>query len=219
MKGHMGSKRILLIGGGGHCRSVLDCLLGTDGYGDIAIIDRQDTERKVILGIPVIGTDDDLLDLHHAGWTDAFVSLGSIGDSLRRKCLYKQLKEIGFSIPCVVDKTATVSGNARLESGVFVGKKGVVNAGTTIGTCAIINSGAIVEHDCKVGAFSHISPGAVLCGGVSVGCDTHVGANTVVRQNIVIGNNSLIGIGSVVTKDIPDDSEAFGNPCRVVKTV
>lgn len=211
--------RILLIGGGGHCKSVLDCVLGTDAYLDIAIIDRRDTGRRVILGIPVIGADEDLLNLHHAGWTDAFVSLGSIGNPHRRKLLFDQLQEIGFIIPYLVDKTAAVSDDARLESGVFIGKKAVVNAGTAIGTCAIINSGAIVEHDCKVGAFSHISPGAVLCGGVTVGCGTHVGAGAVVRQNTVIGDNSLIGIGSVVTRDIPDDCEAYGNPCRVVKTV
>lgn len=215
----MGSKRILLIGGGGHCKSILDCVLGMGAYRDIGIIDRRDTGRKAILGIPVIGTDDDLQSLHRAGWTDAFVSLGSIGNPYRRKFLYDQLREIGFIIPCIVDETAAVSDNAQLGPGVFVGKKAVVNAGTYIGTCVIINSGAIVEHDCRVGAFSHISPGAVLCGRVSVGCGTHVGANTVVRQNIVIGSNALIGIGSVVTKDIPDDSLAYGNPCRVVKTI
>jgi len=211
--------RILLIGGGGHCKSVLDCVLGMGAYGDIAIIDRQYAGRKAILGIPAIGADDDLPSLRRAGWTDAFISLGSIGNPHRRRALYDQLREIGFGIPCIVDETAAVSGNARLGSGVFVGKKAVINAGTYIGTCVIINSGAIVEHDSKVGAFSHISPGAVLCGGVTIGQDTHVGANAVVRQKIVIGNNALIGIGSVVTKDIPDDSEAYGNPCRVVKTI
>lgn len=215
----MASKRILLVGGGGHCKSVLDCVLGTGAYCDIAIIDKRDTDRRTILGIPVIGDDDDLRSLRHAGWTDAFVSLGSIGNPLRRRFLFDHLKEIGYSIPCIVDGTAAVSGDARLESGIFIGKKAVINAGAYIGTCAIVNSGAIIEHDCAVGAFAHISPGAVLCGGVFVGRDTHVGANTVVRQKIVIGNNCFIGIGSVVTKDIPDDSEAYGNPCRVVKTL
>lgn len=211
--------RILLIGGGGHCKSILDCILGAGEYRDIAVIDRHNAGRKAILGIPVIGSDDDLLSLHDTGWTDAFISLGGIGNSYRREFLYHLLREIGFNIPCIVDETASVSDNARLKPGVFVGKKAVVNAGTIIGICAIINSGAIVEHDCNVGAFSHISPGAVLCGRVSVGHGTHVGANSVVRQGIVIGNNSLIGIGSAVTKDIPDNTEAYGNPCRAVKTV
>ena len=34
---------------------------------------------------------------------------------------------------------------------------------------------------------------------------------------VTIGNNVVIGAGSVVTKDVPDDSVAFGNPCRVVR--
>jgi len=93
----------------------------------------------------------------------------------------------------------------------------VINAGSEIGICAIINSCAVVEHDCSVGAFSHISPGTILCGGVSIGSGAHVGAGAVVRQQLSIGHNSIIGMGSVVTRDIPENVIAFGNPCKIEK--
>lgn len=81
----------------------------------------------------------------------------------------------------------------------------------------IINTGAIVEHDCTIGNFVHVSPGCTLCGSVAVGENTHVGAGSVVRQQVQIGRNCLIGAGSVVVSSIPDGAEAYGNPCKVVK--
>ena len=44
-----------------------------------------------------------------------------------------------------------------------------------------------------------------------------IGANSVILPGVRIGSNTVIGAGSVVTKDIPSDSVAFGNPCKVVK--
>lgn len=208
------NRKLLLIGAGGHCRSVLDCALSSKVYDDIGIIN---DERVTILDIPVVGSDGDLVPLFKKGWTDAFISVGSIGNTTTRRQLYEMIKRIGFSVPSIVDKTAAIARGTVIGEGSFVGKKAVINTGASLGCCAIINTGAIVEHDCVVGDFSHISPGAVLCGQVSVGSDTHIGAGSVIRQQISIGNNVLIGAGSVVLKDISDGITAYGNPCKVVK--
>ena len=205
--------KLLLIGGGGHCRSVLDSALSA-GYKEIGIIDNNALSSSA--GVPVMGNDDDLLELRENGWTDAFISVGSVGSTALRCKLYKMVKEMRFIVPDIIDPTAVIARQVNIEEGVFIGKNVVVNAGSVIGTCAILNTGAIIEHDCTVGAFSHISPGTKLCGQVSVGNDSHIGAGSVVRQCISIGNGSLIGIGSVVVKDMPDNVKAFGNPCKVV---
>ena len=52
-----------------------------------------------------------------------------------------------------------------------------------------------------------------------IGNDCWFGANVVVCPGVTIGNNCVIGAGSVVTKDIPDNSIAVGNPCRVLRTL
>lgn len=54
---------------------------------------------------------------------------------------------------------------------------------------------------------------------VNIGSDCWFGANVVVCPGVTIGNNCVIGAGSVVTKDIPDNSVAVGNPCRVLRTL
>lgn len=206
---------LLLIGGGGHCRSVLDCLMSLGEYSQIGIVDNGKAVSD--LGISIVGSDGDLPELMRNGWTSAFITVGSIGPTGIRRRLYHLIKTSGFHIPVITDPTAVIAKNVEIKEGAFIGKCTVINASSRIGNCAIINTGAIVEHDCYIGDFSHISSGATICGQVRIGNDTHIGAGTVVRQGITIGSGTLIGAGSVVVKDIPECVKAYGNPCKVVE--
>ncbi len=206
-------KKLLLIGGGGHCHSVLSSVLALNVYEAIGIVDNTGVP---VLGVSVVGQDKDLPDLKMAGWTDAFITVGSIGNNSLRRRLYQMVLGYGFTVPSIVDATAIIAQDAIIEEGCYIGKGAILNSGSRIGKCAIINTGAIIEHDCLIGKFAHISPGTVLCGQVDVGNNSHVGAGSVVRQQIQIGNDVLIGAGSVVVNNIPDNVKAYGNPCKVV---
>lgn len=208
------SKKLLLIGGGGHCQSVLSSVLSLNEYEEIGIVDYTDTS---VLGVPVVGKDEDLPALKKAGWTDAFITVGSIGDTGLRQRLYQMVVDNGFIVPAIIDATGIIAQNVKVAAGCYIGKGVILNSGSCIGKCAIINTGTIIEHDCLIGDFVHISPGTVLCGQVSVGNHSHIGAGSVVRQQIEIGHDVLVGIGSVVVCNIPDCVKAFGNPCKVVE--
>ncbi|MCR5293955.1 MAG: acetyltransferase [Lachnospiraceae bacterium] len=215
-------EKVLLIGGGGHCHSVIDSIVRSGFCKEIGIVESDEEnfcklKQDAILAPYLIGIDDDLPDLYKAGWTKAFISLGSVGNTKVRRKIFSNARKIGFELITVIDSSAVVSNTASIGAGSFIGKRAVVNSGTKIGSCAIINTGSVIEHDCLIGNFAHVSPGAVICGQVKIGDDSHLGAGSVVRQMISIGTNSLIGIGSVVVKDVPDDVEAYGNPCRVIK--
>ncbi|MCM3760901.1 acetyltransferase [Alkalihalobacillus oceani] len=212
------SKKILLIGGGGHCKSVLDALLSTEMYHNIGIIDKRENIGKRVLSVPIVGCDDDLQTFFDEGYTDAFVTVGSIGNPELRMKLLSLIKTIGFNIPNIIDKTATVSKHAKLSKGIFIGKNAVINAGSVIHKGAIINTSVTIEHDCLVEEFSHIASGSVLCGEVKVGKRSHIGANSVIKQQIEIGDNTIIGIGSTVLSDIKDYTVAYGNPCKEVRS-
>lgn len=54
---------------------------------------------------------------------------------------------------------------------------------------------------------------------VTIGNNVWIGGSTVINPGVTIGNNTVIGSGSVVTSDIPDNVIAFGNPCRVYRTI
>ncbi len=54
---------------------------------------------------------------------------------------------------------------------------------------------------------------------IIIGNDVHIGANTTVLPGVIIGDRSVILEGSVVTEDIPEDSLATGNPCRIIRKI
>jgi sugar O-acyltransferase (sialic acid O-acetyltransferase NeuD family) len=211
--------KLLLIGGGGHCKSVLDCLLKTNQYAEIGIIDKNENIGKIILGIPIIGCDDNLIELYESGYNCAFITLGSIGKASFRIKLFSLIEKIGFIIPNIIDSSAIISEHVNMKNGIFIGKNAVVNADAFIGKGSIINTSTIIEHDCVIGEFAHISPGAVLCGEVQIGANSHIGANSVIKQCVIIGENTTIGMGSVVLHDIAGSMLAYGNPCKEVKQI
>lgn len=202
--------KIVLIGGGGHCRSVIDTLLRNNDCDSIVITDQEIPAGTEILGCEVVGNDGLLPELLEKGYENAFITVGSVKSTDVRRRLYEKVCGLGFSVVNVIDPSAAVSDFCRLGKGVFIGKNAAVNADADIGDCAIINTGAIVEHECSIGAFSHISVGAKLCGNVAVGCDTLVGAGAVVIQGIRLGDRVIIGAGSTVIRDVENDSVRYG---------
>lgn len=210
------NKKLLLAGGGGHCKTVIEAVESVVEYNEIGIVDVIANIGKDVLGYQIIGSDTDLIDLKNKGYKNAFVSMGSIGNSNKRMELFLLLKELGFFIPSIIDRSANVSNYSSILEGVFVGKNVIINAGSEIGRGVILNTGCIIEHDCKIEDFVHVASGAVLSGNVTIGKNAHIGSNSVIRQNISIGEGSIIGIGSAIVKNIGDYCLAYGNPCREV---
>jgi len=208
---------LILIGGGGHCNSLIDSIRELQDYNIIGIIDVADNVGKWTNGIEIIGTDDELAGYYAKGITYACITVGSVGSPDLRQKLYHKARQIGFEFPSFIDRTATISRNVVIGEGVYVGKGAIINAGAIVGAHSIVNTGAIIEHDCTVGAFCHIAPGSVLSGQVVIGDRTHIGVNSTVIQQIDIGHDVMIGAGSVVVRDIGSNAKAYGNPCREVE--
>lgn len=207
---------IILLGGGGHCKSVIDTINSLDRYNIVGILDIEDKIGTKIYNIEVIGTDDELINHYNNGVQNAFISLGSIGDTRVRRNLNNIIKDIGMNLPSIIDPTAILAEDIKVGEGSFIGKGVILNSGTKIGVNCIINSGVIVEHDCIIADYVHIAPGSTLSGGVTVGSNSHIGTNATIIQNILIGENTIIGAGSVAVEDIGNNKKAYGNPCKEV---
>ena len=187
-------RRLLLVGGGGHCRSVLDSVSMSGAYEDIAVIDQAEHVGKKIGCATVIGTDKELPGLRQRGYTDAFVSIGSIGNTLTR--------------------VRHVSSFCKVEEGAYIGKASNINCDCYIGAGSIINTAATIEHECRIGQFVHIAPGAVVCGGTFIGDNSHIGAHATIIQGIHIGEGVMVGAGCVVIRDIQAGKTVVGVPGR-----
>jgi FlaA1/EpsC-like NDP-sugar epimerase len=131
------SEKLLLIGGGGHCKTVIEAFESRNNFEQIGIIDLPENIGKYILDCKVIGSDQDLKQLRHK-YNNAFISMGSIGDPSKRIALFRLLQELQFKLPTIIDKTAYVSPYAKISEGTFVGKSAVVNADTVVDHCAIL---------------------------------------------------------------------------------
>lgn len=211
-------ENIILIGAGGHCKSVIDSILSMKKYNIYGILDNEESIGKNVCGYRVNYTDKDMSLLYEKGICKAFITVGGIGNCLIRKKLYSQVKRVGFEVPTIIDSSAVVSKFATIGEGVFIGKGSIVNADATISNMVIVNTGALVEHDCNISQFAFLSVGVHLSGGVYVGEETHIGTGVNIIQGIKIGRNSIIGAGSVVTRDIDSYKKAYGVPCKEVSS-
>ena len=212
----MGNK-LVLTGGGGHCKSVLDAALRMGEFSDIVITDPLIPIGTKVLGCKVVGTDDYLENLRQEGYEYAFITVGSVSNNPLREKIASKVATLGFKFPIIVDTSAVVSTTAVIGKGSFIGKNVTVNADVKIGQHCIINTGAIIEHECNVQDFVHISVGSILCGEVSVGKNSFIGAGSTVIQCLQIGENTLVGAGAVVNKDVPSNCTAIGIPAKVIK--
>lgn len=195
---------LLLVGGGGHCKSVIDVVEKTGQWRIAGIVDPSPGLTEVG-GYPVLGSDENLAHyFRRVG--HALVTVGQIKDYARREAIYSKLKRAGFTLPTVVSPLAEVSKRAVLGEGTIVMHFGCVCASARIGRNNIINTRALVEHDCQVGNHCHISTASVLNGNVQVGDFTMIGSNAIVREGVKIGARSIVAMGSLVKADVSSDT-------------
>lgn len=198
-------EKIIILGMGGHAKSLVDILEKQRKYEVAGFVVNEDVDKAINGKYPVIGSDSDLEKIYQSGIRNAAIGIGYMGKSDLRERLWKKLKHLGFYLPVICDPSAILAGSVWISEGCFVGKGSILNSNVSIGKMCIINTGAIIEHDCCVDDFSHISVGSVLCGNVKVGIASFVGANATVIQGKSIGDKCIVGAGTVIRKDVEDN--------------
>lgn len=213
----MKKKKILIIGCGGHAKSVCDSLLGNLEYQVVGFIDREENLRFSYNEISCIGTDDDLSFLYQNGIHYAALGIGYLGEGTIREDIVHKLENIGFQMPAVIDASAVIAKSVSIGKGVFIGKGAVINANAKVGKYCIINSGTIVEHDASIKEWSHIAVRASVCGEAQIGSRCFVGAGAIVAQTICVADNAIIGAGAVVIQNVLPNTVSVGIPAKTIK--
>lgn len=190
-------KSIVLVGGGGHCRSCIDIIETQSLYEIAGIVDLPEKINQKMLEYRVIGCDEDLRDLvtRH----DYFlITVGQIRSPARRIELFQEITRLGGGVPVVVSPKAYVSKHAEIGGGTIIMHNVVVNANAKIGKNCIINTGAIIEHDVVIEDNCHVSTGAIVNGGVVLKQNSFFGSGSVSKEYITIGANSFVKAHSMV---------------------
>ena len=196
------SEQVIVIGGGGHAKVVIDCIQSA-GDTVIGILDDGLRIGSTVLNIPVLGKTAD-----HVKYTDMQFII-AIGSNAVRRRIADNMKENWYT---AVHPRAMVSSYAHIGKGTVVMPNAVVNAGASVGEHCIINTGAIVEHDNCLADYVHISPAASLGGTVHIGPGTHIGIGSTVKNNLSICGGCTIGAGAVVVKNITESGIYVGVP-------
>ena len=190
-------KEIILIGGGGHCKSVIDVIEQEGKFQIIGIVDKPELLGVKVLGYPVIGNDSDLADLSKK-YRYALVTVGQIKSSSLRVRLFKLAIKVGLTMPNIISPRAYVSKHAMIGQGTVIMHDALVNANAKIGENCIINSKALIEHDAIIEDFCHIATNAVINGAAIVRQGSFVGSGVITKQGVKVEKNSFIKAGSLV---------------------
>jgi sugar O-acyltransferase (sialic acid O-acetyltransferase NeuD family) len=209
---------LVLVGGGGHCRSLID-VLEAEGVWQIAgLVDLSERQNEDTLGYPRIGADEDLPELARK-YPYFLIAAGQIGLPALRERMYKLITNAGGKLATVCSPLARVSPHATIGEGTVVFHQAVVNAGATVGGNVIVNTFALIEHDVRVGVFCHISTGSRVNGGCVLADRCFVGSGAVLRENVRLAEGTIVGCGAVVVRDTEPFGVYAGVPARLIKKV
>lgn len=204
---------LVVIGGGGHAKVVIEAARASGLWDVVGVVDASPSAAPC-LGVPVLGGDEILPRLLAEGIASAVLALG--GNALRER-LGRHALDLGFELPAIIHPSALISPSAKIGKGVVVMARAVVGTETTVSDLAIVNTGAVLDHDNVLGRAAHVAPGCALAGNVSVGDRSLVGVGTAVRPLIRIGADVVVGAGSVIVADIPDGAFVGGAPARPLR--
>lgn len=193
---------VVIIGGGGHAKMCIDVIKTMKQYKLVGILDNNIELENQVLGVPVIGTDEDLVELYKKGLRLVVNGVGSVANNKVRIQIFNDLKKIGFSIPAIIHPMSVVEPSAKVKEGAQIMMGALVGSDCIIGENCIINSGSIVSHDSNIGDHSHIAPGAVLGGHVEIKSNVVIGMGATIFLSVKIGENAIINNGKNVFSDI-----------------
>lgn len=208
-------KDLIVIGAGGHARSVIDAALLNSELSiscvlDIDFIEGVDEE---IFGVPVLGGVSYLERIS----PDESVIFLALGDNKVRKRVSHIIENYGFESVNIVHPRASVSREAALGTGNFIGAFANIGPGVKVGNYCLLNTLSNLEHEAIIGDFCQLGPNAMVCGRSNISDNVFVGAGGIILDNISLPVGVVIGAGAVVTKNFSASNSTYiGVPARKV---
>ena len=207
-------REIVLLGGGGHARSIIE-VLDECGEGLLGYIDEVEVSKtnRIWLGPDLRMA----ISLHDSS---RFCFFPAAGENRRRRDDLNLLANLRLELsPPLVSPRAFVAADVEVGLGSIVMPGAVVRAGTQIGIACVINSGAVIDHDCNVEDFAHVGPGVSIAGGAQIQMGAFLGVGSTVLPNVVFGARSILGAGGVAVHHVPPDSVYVGLPAKATRSI
>ena len=190
--------KILVIGAGGHGRSVAESILAQPksvGFELVGFVDDAFPKLTSVWEYPVLGDTKQLSTL--LGIANA--AIVAIGNNKLREKLQLELVSIGFTLVSVIHPSAIVSPSAIVGKGTAIMAGAIVGTEAILGDGVIVNSGAVVDHHCTIEAFGHLGVGSAMAGGSLLGVGAWMQANAALGYGAVLTKNEVLMPGECRT--------------------
>lgn len=201
---------VILVGAGGHALSLAE-FAGDEIFGYL------DVEKTESFPYEWLGNDEEAGKYAEAG---KYFHISYVYSGLpwmeRRGKIIKGYEEAGARFKILMAPSSIVTPGSEIGEGSAVMNGAIVNR-ARLGRHVIVNSGAIVEHDCEVGDNTFIGPGAVIGGFTKIGANCFIGLGARVGNGLTIGDNITVAMGAVVTKDLKEPGIYHGVPMKRFK--
>lgn len=208
-------KDLVLFGGGGHARDVLqvvrDINAESRAWNLLGFLDgNPDLAGKAIHEYEVLGGPDWL-----GSRPEVSVCI-AIGESrIRRKvaCELENASHVSLIHPSV-----SVGNNVQIARGSIICAGNILTCDISVDEFSLLNLACTVTHNCYLRPFVSLSPGVNVSGNVTLLEGAMIGTGTCIIQGVTVGEWSIVGAGAVVTKDVPPNTTSVGAPAQVIKT-
>ena len=200
---------LILVGGGGHCASVIDVALSTKKFRIIGILDKEEKVGSSLMGIPIIGTDKMIEDCVKKDYF-FIVTVGQIKSPKARIEIVKKIEQANAKFATIISPNSIIANEVEIGEGTVIHHGGVINSLTKIGRHCIVNSMALIEHGVFVGDFCHLSTRITINGDCVLGKNVFIGSGSAISNQIDIGDDVIVGMGSVVLKEIGNNKKVIG---------
>lgn len=210
-------RSIILIGGGGHCKSLIDVIEEEGSYKIVGILDDAiDLLGTKICGYPILGGDELIKELSLKGYS-FLISVGQINEGKIRERIFNYCLDLGCNLPNIISPHAYVSKNVKMGKGNVVFHGSIINSETVIGNNNIFNNKSLIEHEVQIGNHNHVSTNSAVNGQVVIGDNNFLGSGSIVINNLVLGNHLILGAGSVLVDSILDSGTYVGIPAKKIE--
>lgn len=206
-------KRLLLIGGGGFAKEVLE-IAELSQYQVVGYV----ADTPGIVDAPYLGCIDQLpqLEAHFDEVVIAFAAVDRLAMA-RRSELIAKLRAQSFVFATLISPHAIISRGARIGSGSVVAHGVTISVDAVIGEHVVLNTSTIVGHDSVIGDRTIVAPHVFIAGAVNIGSDCLIGPKSMVLQGRQVGNQAIVSLGGSVLRNLADGMTILPNSSRALK--
>jgi len=200
---------ILVLGAGGHGKSVVAVLLASGVPVAGVLVDSPEQWGKQIQGVSILGPISDLS--RHPDHPAVI----AIGENFARRALAEQFPDARWV--SVLYHQAYINPTAIIGPGTVVFPGAIIGADVVLGKHVIISGNTTVGHDVVIDDYAHVAPGVQIAGEARIGQGAMLGIGSIVCPKVNVGEDAVLGAGAVAIKDIPAGCRAFGVPAVVAQ--